>query len=128
MFSDEVGKPLSPDQYQEYENDHWRVHTKRKRRGKGLRKLKNRADRPDDKSIRKYIEDRVKKLIELYDKYEPPFEMVTDYDDPRVSSNGRHSYGMVEMNLEEGVSPFELEDFNDQMPKLIDYLEGVEDE
>ena len=128
MFSDEVGKPLSPDQYQEYENNHWRMHTKRKRRGKGIRKLKNRADRPDDKSIRKYIEDRVKKLIELYDKHEPPFEMVTDYDDPRVSSNGRCSYGMVEMNLEEGISPFELQDFNEQMPKLIDYLEGVEDE
>jgi len=127
MFSDEVGKPLSPDQYQEYENNHWRMHTKRKR-GKGIRKLKNRADRPDDKGIRRYIEDRVKKLIELYDKHEPPFEMVTDYDDPRVSSNGRCSYGMVEMNLEEGVSPFELEDFNDQMPKLIDYLEGFENE
>ena len=54
--------------------------------------------------------------------------MVTDYDDPRVSSNGRCSYGMVEMNLEEGISPFELQDFNEQMPKLIDYLEGVEDE
>jgi len=35
---------------------------------------------------------------------------------------------MVEMNLEEGVSLFELEDFNDQMPKLIDYLEGFENE
>jgi len=35
---------------------------------------------------------------------------------------------MVEKNLEEGVSPFELEDFNDQMPKLIDYLERFEDE
>jgi len=127
MFSDEVGKPLSPDQYQEYENNHWRMHTKRKRRGKGIRKLKNRADRPDDKSIRKYIEDRVKKLIELYDKHEPPFEMVTDYDDPRVSSNGRCSYGMVEMNLEEGVSPFELEDFNEQMPKLVDYVEYLEE-
>ncbi|MAH45812.1 hypothetical protein CMI37_08270 [Candidatus Pacearchaeota archaeon] len=128
MFSDEVGKPLSPDQYQEYENNHWRTHTKRKRRSKGIRKLKNRADRPDDKVVRKYLEDRVKKLTELYDKHEPPFEMVTDYDDPRVSSNGRYSYGMVEMNLEEGISPFELQDFNEQMPKLIDYLEGVEDE
>ena len=126
MFGDEVGKPLSQDQYQEYENNHWRVHTKRKR-GKGLRKLKNRADRPDDKNVRKYLSDRVKKLTELYDKYEPPFEMVTDYEDPRVSSNGRHSYGMVEMNLEEGVSPFELEDFDKQMPKLIDYL-GEQDD
>ena len=126
MFSDEVGKPLSQDQYQEYENNHWRMHTKRKR-GKGIRKLKNRAYRPDDKGIRKYLSDRVKKLTELYDKYEPPFEMVTDYDDPRVSPNGRHSYGMVEMNLEEGISPFELEDFDKQMPKLIDYL-GEQDD
>ena len=123
---DNIGKPLSKDEYQEYENNHWRVHTKRKR-GKGLRKLKNRADRPDDKNVRKYLSDRVKKLAELYDKYEPPFEMVTDYEDPRVSSNGRHSYGMVEMNLEEGVSPFELEDFDKQMPKLIDYL-GEQDD
>ena len=121
MFSDEVGKPLSQDQYQEYENNHWRVHTKRKR-GKGLRKLKNRADRPDDKNVRKYLSDRVKKLAELYDKYEPPFEMVTDYEDPRVSSNGRHSYGMVEMNLEEGISPFDLDDFEEQMPRMGDYM------
>tara|TARA_Y100000034_G_scaffold126199_1_gene177080 strand:- start:317 stop:697 length:381 start_codon:yes stop_codon:yes gene_type:complete len=126
MFSDEVGKPLSQDQYQEYENNHWRMHTKRKR-GKGIRKLKNRAYRPDDKNVRKYLSDRVKKLTELYDKYEPPFEMVTDYEDPRISSNGKCSYGMVEMNLEEGVSPFELEDFDKQMPKLIDYL-GEQDD
>ena len=126
MFNNEVGKPLSQEQYQEYETGHWRNRIDRKR-GKGIRKLKNRAYRPDDKGIRKYLEDRVKKLTELYDKYEPPFEMVTDYDDPRISSNGRCSYGMVEMNLEEGVSPFELENFNDQMPKLIDYLEGLED-
>jgi len=127
MFNNEVGKPLSQEQYQEYETGHWRNRIDRKR-GKGIRKLKNRAYRPDDKGIRKYLEDRVKKLTELYDKYEPPFEMVADYDDPRISSNGRCSYGMVEMNLEEGISPFELQDFNEQMPKLIDYLEGVEDE
>ena len=126
MFNDEVGKPLRPDQYQEYENAHWRMHTKRKR-GKGIRKLKNRADRPDDKGVRQYIKDRVKKLTELYEKNEPPFEIVTDYDDPRVGSTGRCSYGMVEMNLEEGVSPFELEDFDKQMPKLIDYLGEYDD-
>jgi hypothetical protein len=126
MFSDEVGKPLHPEQYQEYENNHWRMHTKRKR-GKGVRKLKNRVDRPDDKGIRKYLEDRVKKLTELYEKHEPPFEVVKDYDDPRVGSSGRRSYGIVEMNLEEGVSPFELEDFDEQMPKLIDYLGEYDD-
>ena len=127
MFSDEVGKPLNQEQYQEYETGHWRNRIDRKR-GKGIRKLKNRAYRPDDEGIRKYLSDRVKKLTELYDKHEPPFEMVMDYDDPRVGATGRRSYGMVEMNLEEGVSPFELEDFNDQMPKLIDYLEGFENE
>jgi hypothetical protein len=123
MFNDEIAKPLHPDHYQEYENGHWRIHTKRKR-GKGLRTLKNRVDRPDDNSVRNYLEDRVKKLTELYEKHEPPFEVVTDYDDHRISSNGRHSYGMVEMNLEEGVSPFELEDFDEQMPNLIDYMEN----
>ena len=127
MFSDEVGKPLSQEQYQEYETGHWRNRIDRKR-GKGIRKLKNRAYRPDDKDIRKYLEDRVKKLTELYEKHEPPFEIVKDYDDPRVGPTGRCSYSMVEMNLEEGVSPFELEDFDEQMPKLIDYLERFEDD
>ena len=126
-FEDEVGKPLTQEYYQDYETGHWRNRPKRKR-GKGIRTLKNRAYRPDDKVVRKYLQERVKKLTELYDKYEPPFEMVTDYEDPRISSNGKCSYGMVEMNLEEGISPFELEDFNDQMPKLGDYLEEVEDE
>ena len=125
-MDDNIDQPLSKDDYQEYEMDHWRNRINRKR-GKGLRTLKNRVDRPDDNGVRKYIEDRVKKLTELYEKHEPPFEIVKDYDDHRISSNGRHIYGMVEMNLEEGVSPFELEDFNEQMPKLIDYMED-EDE
>jgi len=118
---DNIGKPLSKDDYQEYDNGHWRIHTKRKR-GKGVRTLKNRAYRPDDKNVRKYLNDRVKKLKELYEKHEPPFEIVTDYEDPRVSSNGRHSYGMVEMNLEEGISPFDLDDFEEQMPRMGDYM------
>ena len=122
-MDDNIDQPLSKDDYQEYEMGHWRNRTKRKR-GKGLRTLKNRVDRPDDNSVRNYLEDRVKKLTELYEKHEPPFEVVTDYDDHRISSNGRHSYGMVEMNLEEGVSPFELEDFDEQMPNLIDYMEN----
>ena len=112
---------MSREYYQEYETGHWRNRPERIR-GKGIRTIKNRAYRPDDKGIRKYLEDRVKKLTELYDKHEPPFEVVKDYDDPRVGSSGRRSYGIVEMNLEEGVSPFELEDFDEQMPKLIDYL------
>jgi len=120
-MSDNIDQPLSKDGYQEYETGHWRNRPKRIR-GKGIRKLKNRAYRPDDKGIRKYLSDRVKKLTELYDKHEPPFEMVTDYDDPRVSSNGRHSYGMVEMNLEEGISPFDLDDFEEQMPSMGDYM------
>ena len=105
-MSDNIDQPLSKDGYQEYETGHWR----------------NRPKRIRGKGIRKYLSDRVKKLTELYDKHEPPFEMVTDYDDPRVSSNGRHSYGMVEMNLEEGISPFDLDDFEEQMPSMGDYM------
>ena len=120
-MSDNIDQPLSKDGYQEYEIGHWRNRPKRIR-GKGIRKLKNRAYRPDDKGIRKYLEDRVKKLTELYSKHEPPFEMVTDYDDPRVGPTGRKTHGLVEMNLEEGISPFDLDDFEEQMPNMGDYM------
>ena len=120
-MDDNIDQPLSKDDYQEYETGHWRNLTKRKR-GKGLRTLKNRVDRPDDNSIRKYLEDRVKKLKELYAQHEPPFEVVRDYDDPLVGPTGRTTHGLVEMNLEEGISPFDLDDFEEQMPRMGDYM------
>ena len=122
-MTEENSKPLNKDSYQEYEQDHWRA--RRKKISKGARKsCYSRTNRINENQMIKFMSDRVEKLAELYDKHEPSFTTVRVHDDP---NNGR-SWGLVDINIDEGVSPFDLEDFDKQMPNLIDYMEKLNDE
>ena len=75
------------------------------------------------KQLEKYMQDRVDKLRELYEKHSPntTFEMVM----PAGETDGRKAM-RIEKVIGEDVSPFDLPDFNEQMPKIEDYI--IEDE
>jgi hypothetical protein len=121
-MTEENSKPLNKDSYQEYEQDHWRA--RREKISKGIRKsCYSRTNRISENHVIKFMSDRVKKLAELYDEHEPAFTTVRVHDDPKNS----RSWALVDVNIDEGVSPFELEDFDEQMPKLIDYLGEYDD-
>jgi pyrrolidone-carboxylate peptidase len=67
----------------------------------------------------KFISDRVEKLTELYEKHKP--EIKRTWVLPMGETDGRKSI-IVEEIVGEDISPFDLPDFKDQMPKLIDYI------
>lgn len=70
------------------------------------------------KQLEKYMQDRVDKLRELYEKHSPntTFEMVM----PAGETDGRKAM-RIEKVIGEDVSPFDLPDFDKQMPNIEDY-------
>ena len=67
-----------------------------------------------------YISARVEKLRELYDKYTP--ERTYLWVMPPGETDGRKAL-RVEKLVGEDISPFDLPDFEEQMPKIEDYME-----
>jgi len=72
------------------------------------------------KELDKFIADRVDKLRELYEKHTPNtvFEMIM----PAGETDGRKAI-RIERVVGEDISPFDLPDFRQQMPKIEDYIE-----
>ena len=88
-----------------------------------LHKTRKATKKVRPKEIEQFIADRVEKLRELYEKHSPDtfFEMVM----PAGETDGRKAM-RVEKVIGEDVSPFDLPDFDEQMPKIEDYI--IEDE
>lgn len=70
----------------------------------------------------KYINDRVEKLRELYEKYEPNYEYY--YHLPEGETDGRKSIRM-ETIIGEDISPFDLPEFEQLMPNIDNYVDEV---
>ena len=68
----------------------------------------------------KYRQARVEKLTELYEKHRP--EIKKTWVLPKGETDGRKSI-IVEEIIGEDISPFDLPDFEEQMPKASDYIE-----
>ena len=65
-----------------------------------------------------YMSARAEKLRELYEKMEPEYERVCTYKHPTDGRKDKHEL----YEVKEGVSPFELSDFEERMPKIWDYI------
>ena len=72
-----------------------------------------------------YMEARVNKLRELYEQCEPEYEYY--YELPAGENDGRKAVRM-ERIIGEDISPFDLANFEDIMPKKEDYLDRYLDE
>jgi|TARA_B100001778_G_C18591526_1_gene632524 hypothetical protein len=70
----------------------------------------------------KYINDRVEKLRELYEKHEPDYEYY--YQLPEGETDGRKAIRM-ELIIGEDISPFDLPDFEQIMPSIDNYIDEV---
>ena len=68
----------------------------------------------------KYRQARVEKLRELYERHRP--EIKKTWVLPKGETDGRKSI-IVEEIIGEDVSPFDLPDFEDQMPSWKDYVD-----
>ena len=66
-----------------------------------------------------YREARVEKLKELYEKHTP--ETKKHWVLPHGETDGRKSI-VVEEIIGEDISPFDLQDFEEQMPNWEDYI------
>jgi len=77
------------------------------------------VSRTSTKAMAKFISDRVEKLKELYEQCVPKVEH--KWVLPRGVTDGRKAI-KIEFIVGEDISPFDLPDFKDQMPKLIDYI------
>lgn len=77
------------------------------------------SSRVSSDAMAKFINDRVEKLRELYEKHKPEIKRIWVL--PRGETDGRKSI-VVEEIIGEDISPFDLPDFEDYMPKLIDYI------
>jgi len=78
------------------------------------------SSRVSSDAMAKFINDRVEKLRELYEKHKPEIKRIWVL--PRGETDGRKSIVMEEI-IGEDISPFDLPDFEDCMPQLIDYIE-----
>ena len=67
-----------------------------------------------------YKQARVEKLRELYEQYTP--EVIHKWVLPKGVTDGRKAL-RIEIIVGEDISPFDLPDFKEQMPKEIDYIE-----
>jgi len=67
-----------------------------------------------------YRQARVEKLTELYEKHKP--EIKKTWVLPKGETDGRKSI-IVEEIIGEDISPFDLSDFEEQMPKWEDYID-----
>jgi hypothetical protein len=70
--------------------------------------------------LNQYMKDRVNKLRELYSKHEPEYEY--EWILPEGETDGRKSI-KTEIIVGEDISPFDLEDFEELMPSIEDYIE-----
>tara|TARA_B100000809_G_scaffold243567_1_gene268678 strand:+ start:517 stop:846 length:330 start_codon:yes stop_codon:yes gene_type:complete len=66
-----------------------------------------------------YMQARVEKLRELYEKHKP--EIKKTWVLPKGETDGRKSI-VVEEIIGEDISPFDLPDFEEQMPKWENYI------
>tara|TARA_Y100001951_G_C11249975_1_gene245732 strand:+ start:114 stop:470 length:357 start_codon:yes stop_codon:yes gene_type:complete len=67
-----------------------------------------------------YRQARVEKLAELYEKHNP--EIKKTWVLPKGETDGRKSI-IVEEIIGEDISPFDLPDFEEQMPNWEDYVD-----
>ena len=67
-----------------------------------------------------YMEARVNKLRELYEQCEPQYEYY--YQLPQGETDGRKSIRMEKI-IGEDISPFDLPNFEELMPKKEDFLD-----
>ena len=67
-----------------------------------------------------YRQARVEKLRELYEEHKP--EIKKTWVLPKGETDGRKSI-VVEEIIGEDISPFDLPDFEKQMPKASDYIQ-----
>ena len=65
-----------------------------------------------------YMSARAEKLRDLYEKMEPEYERVCTYKHPTDGRKDKHEL----YEIKEGISPFELPDFEERMPKIWDYV------
>ena len=93
--------------------------------GRGSRKFKGNGEsrRGDNENVKSFFSDRVEKLRELYSEMEPEYHRICTYEDPVDGRRNSHELWEVE----EGISPFELDDFEDRMPKPEDYCINPEE-
>jgi len=77
--------------------------------------------RVGSKAIARFISDRVERLRELYSELDPPLEKVCTHEDP--DDGRRNHYGLFPVDEDAINSPFDLPDFDSQMPQITDYIE-----
>ena len=65
-----------------------------------------------------YMAARADKLRELYSEMEPEYHRVCTYKHPTDGRKDKHEL----YEVKEGISPFELTDFEERMPKIWDYI------
>jgi len=70
--------------------------------------------------LNQYMKDRVDKLRELYSNCEPDYEY--EWILPEGETDGRKSI-KTEIIVGEDISPFDLENFEEVMPSIEDYIE-----
>ena len=85
-----------------------------------IARVKPTTSRPSGSTMVNYMAARVEKLRELYDKYTP--ERTYLWVMPPGETDGRKAL-RVEQLVGEDISPFDLPDFEEQMPKIEDYIE-----
>lgn len=67
-----------------------------------------------------YRQARVERLRELYEEHKP--EIKKTWVLPKGETDGRKSI-IIEEIIGKDISPFDLPDFNEQMPKSSDYIQ-----
>ena len=77
-----------------------------------------------DSGYNNYIKARVDKLRDLYEKLEP--EYTYQWILPEGETDGRKAV-KTEFIVGEAISPFDLEDFEDIMPKQSDFVKKYRD-
>jgi len=85
-----------------------------------IARVKPTTARPSGPVVEKYIAARVEKLKELYETHTP--KRTYKWVMPRGETDGRKAI-KVETIIGDDVSPFDLPDFEEQMPKIEDYIE-----
>ena len=70
------------------------------------------------KGTEEYMSARTEKLRELYSKMEPEYHRICTYKHPTDGRKDKHEL----YEVEEGISPFELPDFEERMPDIRDYV------
>jgi len=86
-----------------------------------VRRNDNIQRRIGSKAIAKYISDRVEKLRELYEELDPKLKKVCTHED--LEDGRRNHYGLFPADENSINSPFDLPDFESQMPQITDYIE-----